>query len=497
MSPEKLARFKDELAKHIADMAHHQALSAPVGYTGEELDPPLEHTVRIHFLDHLLRALGWKMETVVEEARVKSDTTLFIDYLGVHLQQKIPVLIFEAKAWDKPFVRAVASGAKRAAPDVLLAKALTFIRDGEGERPVTVEWIEWLSTLRDYVRNLQSQSGHLVSKVAISSGQWLVIFTDTRNAFIDDIAIDPSPILVFKTQEFVVGSDDIYKQLAYDALVRDIPSPLRPTRLSAYIAASDVRRVFHAIVVTWQESGSDAVFDRFPQIIVNPAAVVERADGALLHVTDHELGHEFVPTDPERLDEHFARMRTKAHQLLRSISDALGDVFATSNIDVFPGFSETPTRGSSSGLVPAPIESGVNFLWRFPASAREFLLVTGAAPHFLLDQPSFGTCLGHDWTACSAAGHAQGTGPVLASSINPKAYFQTGVLQHCAHRAIHDRRADRCYLGGFENFLCCKACLYKDACWPEPQIPALPCREEQPLDATAPNSERTTIEQTV
>ncbi len=75
MSPEKLARFKAELEKRIAEMGQRQAMNAPAGFTGEAIAAPLEHTVLIHFLDHLLKALGWKMEAVVEEARVKQDTT--------------------------------------------------------------------------------------------------------------------------------------------------------------------------------------------------------------------------------------------------------------------------------------------------------------------------------------------------------------------------------------------------------------------------------------
>ncbi|MBR0840483.1 hypothetical protein JQ607_09820 [Bradyrhizobium liaoningense] len=491
MSPEKLSRFKEELERRVAEMAQRQTLNAPAGFTGEEIDAPLEHTVRIQFLDHLLRALGWKVEAVVEEARVKGDTTLFLDYLGVHVQQRTPILIFEAKAWDKPPISAISSANRRDAPEVLLAKALTFVRDGKGASPVTAEWTGWLSKLRDYVRDLQSQSRHLVSKVAISSGQWLVIFTDTRNAFIDDGAIDPNFILVFRTAEYVAASDDIFRQLAYDTLVKSIPSPLRPTQLSAYIAASDVRRAFHAIVVTWQASGSDAVYDRFPQIIVNPAAVLERADGELLHVTDHQLGHEFVPTDVERLREHFFNVRQKAERLLGSVADALGTTLVASDIDLFRGFPSMPTRGSTSGLVPEPIQERVNFLLRFPGSSREFLLVTGRAPHFLVDNRSFHACMGHDWTACSAAGHSEGPSPILSSNIEPKAYFQSGQAQHCAHRAIHDRRTDWCYVSGFEKFLCCKACVFQEACWPEPHVPPLPCHDHQesaPEDSVAEQS---------
>jgi hypothetical protein len=80
MSPEKFARFKEELEKRIAEMGQRQAVNAPAGFTGEAIAAPLEHTVRIQLLDHFLKALGWRMEALIEEARVKQDTTLFLDY---------------------------------------------------------------------------------------------------------------------------------------------------------------------------------------------------------------------------------------------------------------------------------------------------------------------------------------------------------------------------------------------------------------------------------
>ena len=75
-------------------------------------------------------------------------------------------------------MNAISAAYRKDTTDILLAKALPFVRDGQGETPVTAEWTDWLSTLRPTSES-SSQSGHLVSKVAISSGQWLVIFTDT------------------------------------------------------------------------------------------------------------------------------------------------------------------------------------------------------------------------------------------------------------------------------------------------------------------------------
>ena len=68
---------------------------------------------------------------------------------------------------------------------------------------MTGEWVEWLSKLQDYVRNLKSQSNHLVSRVAISSGQWLVIFTDPGQVFLEQADADAASILVFRTEGYV------------------------------------------------------------------------------------------------------------------------------------------------------------------------------------------------------------------------------------------------------------------------------------------------------
>jgi hypothetical protein len=123
----------------------------------------LEHNVRERFINRLLTALGWDLDqTVAEEARVKGDTTLFLDYLGVHLDTRMPLLIFEAKAWEKPFISASTAAGKKLRPEELIARALNYIKAGRvGDTPVIAEWLEWLSKLIEYVRDLESQSSHL------------------------------------------------------------------------------------------------------------------------------------------------------------------------------------------------------------------------------------------------------------------------------------------------------------------------------------------------
>ena len=117
MSLEKRAAFKKAVGDLVTEAERKESLDVPIGFTGEIIDATLEHNVRKMFLDRLLVALGWKLEAVVaEEARVKGDTTLFLDYLGVHLDTRVPLLIFEAKAWEKPFISASTAVGKRQSP---------------------------------------------------------------------------------------------------------------------------------------------------------------------------------------------------------------------------------------------------------------------------------------------------------------------------------------------------------------------------------------------
>jgi hypothetical protein len=477
MSPDRLAKFKTTIEALIAEVQRKEAPAGPVDFAGEVVAPMLEHNVRKTFLNRLLTALEWQLETAVaEEARVKGDTTLFLDYLGVHLVTRIPVLIFEAKAWEKPPVSPSAAAGRRIRPEELIARALNYVKGGKnGDSPVTAEWIEWLEKLQAYVSDLKEQSGHLVSRVAISSGQWLVIFTEPGPAFLDPADVKPGNILVFQIDNFVRESDDIFRQISYGQLVDHVPSPLRTTQLHAFISAAAVRRLFRALWIRWESSGAEGVLDTFPQIFVYPAIVLERADGVLIHVAEARFGRSPVPAVAIGLSAHLEEVEQNSVRLLHAIFGELQQVLEISDLDAFPGFPETPLRGSSVGLVAPPASTRVQFIWRWPQRSSEYLLVTGASPHFLLERPRVTACVGHDWVRSSGIGLQVGHAPILAPSVNPKSFYISGDDHHCAHRIIHDRRSGRCHLASFEMFLCCKACVFQETCWPATSTTPLPC----------------------
>jgi len=159
----------------------------------------------------------------------------------------------------------------------------------------------------------------------------------------------------------------------------------------------------------------------------------------------------------------------------RDDCDELGELPEASGVEAFTGFVSAPTIGAIVSVVPPRPGPKKALLRSYRARADEFLLVTGEAAHFLLQEPTVAPCAGHDWVTCKALGQSKGPGPILARSVEPKSFFMSGEDHHCAHRLMHDRREERCLVMAFEGFLCCRACALQGACWSEAELGGLPC----------------------
>jgi hypothetical protein len=161
--------------------------------------------------------------------------------------------------------------------------------------------------------------------------------------------------------------------------------------------------------------------------------------------------------------------------LITAIGRELGITVVAATLDEFPGFPEVPVRGSMLGLAAKNGPRQTEFVRQCPEPANEFLFVTGDFPHFLLAAPRVAACLGHEWGECRRVGVEFGAHAILNQSVKPKVYYPSGAGHHCAHRTVHDRRAERCHTGVLDEYLCCKACIYQSVCWPAPADRDLPC----------------------
>ncbi|MGV7219339.1 hypothetical protein [Bradyrhizobium sp. UFLA05-112] len=477
--PRDKARFKSTLHHIFEAFSSRSSGSGPPAFIGAAYRDPLEHTTRRYVIDDILVALGWNLgrltQEIVEEARAQGDTTLFLDYLGVNPTTQVPLLIVEAKAWAKPLVTPSFAGAAQqilASPsnhESLIAKAIEHCKAGgqPNQSPVILEWAQWLHKLHQYVTTLHRQSGHVVQCLAITAGRWWVIFTDPNETFVARGNVTPANIRVIDERDAVAHSDEIFDHLARQTLINDPPDLIQPGQLSTYTAPADVVRLFHALWIARKRDG--AHFDAFPQINLYPAVIVERRDGQLISIIDSRRSRIAVPHNYADLARHFQEVEASSVALLQAVNGELNTALTASPLSAFPGF---PTLANSR--VPADAPQAATFLNSSP-KPDEFLLVTGTNAHYCLPRPIVDPCAGHNWSDCLALRENKLSAPVVSRSFEPASFFTTLELHHCAHRSMHDRREHRCQIAPFEEFLCCRACVFQQVCWPAAELNRLPC----------------------
>lgn len=148
-------QFRHDLSTLIEDVRRILEHPEINPYSKDSANTLHEHNTRIFFFDRLLTILGWRLGTgdnVTEEARIKAETTRFMDYVGLNQDTKAPLVIFEAKAWDVPFVSA-RKLEERIKDEELIAASIRHILNNrsEEESPVSKQWHGYLKQVLDYV----------------------------------------------------------------------------------------------------------------------------------------------------------------------------------------------------------------------------------------------------------------------------------------------------------------------------------------------------------
>ncbi|MBU2803631.1 hypothetical protein ACQUQQ_00980 [Acidithiobacillus ferrooxidans] len=442
-------------------------------YAGAGIDAPLEHTTRIHLLDSLAELLGWQLGlggNMVEEARLKNGTTTFMDYLGVAAATNAPVLLIEAKAWDKPFITPRASGAGYDYHAELIAEAIDhWRRDGDKTTsPAVGDWHDYMEQVGRYVKGLRAH-GHPLPRAVITSGQWLVVFTKPVATFIDGPA-SAADIRIFRKQDYCARALEMHSLLSKASLCVETPYHIRATQVLSYITPEAVLDCFHALHLSYEISGSP-FFTKRPRILVYPALVLQRNDGALLTVLENSdplyLSYQNGIDDLEQaLEPHLGEVAAAAEALLKRTGEQLGLELQPSALDDFPGYpiNTNVDRVKSKSLIK-----------RHAIEPDVWMLITGQVTHFLKPMPDV-ACRYHRWSACHAADEAIGTAAVSMPQIaRPRSFFTDGQPHHCAHQGLKDRREGRCQIPLIDERLCCKSCLFAPVCWPGTQLTPLPC----------------------
>jgi len=469
------ASFQRGLVDLLERFGRSIADNAPGPYAGAAVGQPLEHTTRIHLLDELAELLGWRLGLggdMAEEARLKNGTTTRMDYLGVASETNVPILLIEAKAWDKPFVTPQVKSANTSYEAAnLIAQAIEHWREG-GDRsssPAAAEWHDYVEQVGGYVRGLKDVHEHRLPRAVVTSGQWLVVFTRPVATFLEEPprAVD---IKIFLKEDFRARARELYSLLSLPSLCVETPYRIRPTQVLNYITPEAVVASFHALHLIYEASGSPYLFRR-PRILVYPALVLHRNDGALLTVIETseplELGYQSgIDNLDQALEPHLTAVAAAAETLRRRVGGHLGLELRPAAFDAFPGYplDTDADRTKSKSLIK-----------RHPTEPDVWMLITGQATHFLKPTPDL-ACRFHRWRACQNEGEAIHTGAVSMPRIAPpRSFFTDEQPHHCAHQGLQDRRNARCQIPLIDEQLCCRSCLFVSVCWPGAQLPPLPC----------------------
>jgi hypothetical protein len=462
--------FKDALAGLLERMERSASEVGDDTYAGAGETSLLEHSTRRYFLDELLELLGWTLGIngdVSEEARVKAEETTYIDYAGVHPHDRVPLLIVEAKAWDKPFISP--GNGTVANPKDLLVLTVEHIRAGRArnDSPASVSWHDYLVQIGGYIRELKTRYGHDVPRAVLTSGQWLVVFRHPTKTFLGDAPVDDSHFVLFEWNDYVARSTEILGLLARSELANVAPTSLRPSQVGAYIDAENLVSAFHGIHVRYEKSGSSKFAAR-PRILVYPAVILQRRDGVLVTVIDENFS--LLDDRHDQIATHLAEVHAAGLALLTSCGASIATALNPAPLTLFPGFPVRPRRTSIRVLQPVVVHEA--------NEPNEWTLVTGQATHFLRESPLI-ACRFHEWAACRDAGVQAGNSAISMRSVSsPRSFFTDGQHHHCAHQPMLDVRDERCRIAAFDSRTCCQACHFSVVCWPDTEsaaLPVLPC----------------------
>ena len=480
-----LGRLENEFRRGIetllAAMARETAPDAPSPYAGAGEQILHEHDTRIFFFDRLLALLGWELGlagNVAEEARIKADTTKFVDYVGVNPDTRAPALILEVKSWDKPFI--TGRDKSRGVPSAdLLVAAIQHLRVGgtKAKSPVAGDWHDYLNQVSGYVRTFRDQYGHSVPCAVLASGQWIVVFKAPVSIFCDD-EVHYGQFEIFELTDYAANAHRLFELLARSVLAASAPPRIRSAQLANYVRPGDVAASYHAVLVKYEQTGA-AFLTQLPRILVYPAIVVERSDQNFFTVIDAELPA-VMKLSPDAageddLTEHVAEVSAQAATLLQRCSNELGIPLAPRDVAAFPGFARSAALAVKQGLGLA-LGGEAKILVRLVRdTADHWLAVTGNSPHYLSARPVV-DCRFHAWAECRAEGHQSGANAVNSPATeSPRTFFVDTRLHHCAHQIVLDRRTRRCHIDAIDARTCCRACTYQDLCWSAEELAALPC----------------------
>lgn len=426
-----------------------------------------EAQVRKYIIDPMLEALGWKLgdpAAMIVEAGVEpldnSSHRRFLDYFGAGRDDECRAsLLVEAKrlSHELPKHDEGMDPGQVIADALKVAQATKLSARGKGKRgPLSVEWLDVLTTLFDYVGRLASGDHGAPRKVLLTNGEWLIVFIDPVKTLVRKEIATNDLLVVSNLQEAGDAAAALFAQLSFEALTDDLQEQ-NVVDFCRFVApeGGPLPAAF-AVEISTAELGKQ------PLMGVQPAVAVQIPGGGWLRFTNPAF------------EQH----------VLRREAELAGDMSAVHEQAETLVASLRPRRDLR--LVDAvTFETTVLNIPKFPSSRllrrvtdNRFVMYLGDVTHPFVDPGPFTGCRYHWFGPAFKEGVAAGSAAILRPSTQPPAYFPSGSARHCAHGEVHAQRANSCAIRGMDEFLCCRACALQTRCWPD-GAPNLPCTEQQ------------------
>lgn len=466
-----------------------------VGKDGEILkaaEATLEFHSRQYVVNCLLAALNWRMNlsaneglpNLLPEVAIRSSETdriLFLDYFGREVTTSEPLLIVETKRPSSGLPRIadpaeVVPGKYATQEEVRRYLARIVSRGLNGEQ-LREEWSDWLSKVREYVRSVNEKASKPPRRVAITNGDWLIIFLDPEDAFLRANAIpDPDGIVVFENYRALVEDEAgaLFRHLEYWA-VSNRPRSVRAGEVVFYLTGEQVDRAMHGIRLRY---GSEPRNYRDPPAIwVAPVLFLRSSSGTWL-VIDEPPAEYRLPEKYSDLKRHLTAVQAAAKRLLAQVAIALDSCPRLSSL------SEHYDDKQSFAALHGVTEEAPD----------RYIVATGQETHYLLPRPSVSKCPYHDWFR-SIKENVASSSHLVERSTSPRSFFVSGELHHCSHREVEDAKWSRityanssrcgsrsgsdneafCEIWRYETHLCCRTCVFEEVCT-RAEIFHLPCQ---------------------
>jgi len=441
----------------------------------------LEIHARTYFVNAFLAALNWRLDkqacdslpSLVPEVPIRSEerrSIRFLDYLGLERETIRSLLIVETKRPSAVLPRASAPAATYS----------EIVSRGLAGEHLLGEWNNWLKTLKDYVRSAQKRTQECPRRVVITNGDWLILFLNPCDAFLETGSCNPSDILVFENRSDIERRfNEVFCNLEHQQVLGEHQA-LTLGELPSLAEGAKVDRVLHGLRLLYiKEPRIHQQITPFnPVIKVAPVVFLRTRYGAWLRVESPPKEY-ILPRKYEDLPKHLNEVEQTALRLFSEINDRLGHSLQARALAIHyedeVGFSALP---------------GVQEI-----NADEFLVLTGDKTHYLLPEPSVPECPYHDWHACQRDGAPSNPGPLLNQSVEPRSFFVSGKPHHCAHRDATNAKANVittanrsrcgtrsgqegqafCEIWRFEQHLCCRTCAFEEVCT-RTTVFRLPCQ---------------------